>query len=55
MGINSNNIKRQFRQIFSRVISGKKYQKKVGLLKKDGIKVKNGKINLDKYLHDFSS
>ena len=32
----------------------KQIRKKINLLKKDGIEVKNGKIDLDKYLYKFN-
>jgi len=31
----------------------KNIRKKISLLKKDGINIKNGKIDLEKYLHKF--
>lgn len=34
-------------------VSGKNIIKKVGLLKKDGIKIENGKIDLMRHLHKF--
>ncbi len=33
--------------------SGKQIEKKIRLLKKDGIEIKNGRIDLKKYLHRF--
>ncbi|MBI4162654.1 MAG: MGMT family protein [Candidatus Aenigmarchaeota archaeon] len=35
-------------------VSGASLKKKIQLLKKDGIELKNGKIDLNKYLHKFS-
>ena len=34
-------------------VAGKKIAKKIALLKKDGIVVNNGKIDLKKYMHKF--
>jgi len=34
--------------------SGKQIEKKIKLLKNDGIEIKNGKINLKKHLHKFN-
>ncbi|MBI4174139.1 MAG: MGMT family protein [Candidatus Aenigmarchaeota archaeon] len=34
-------------------LKGRKVGKKISLLKKDGIEVRNNKINLSKYLHKF--
>src|SRR3989344_3647627 len=34
-------------------LKGKKVDKKINLLKKDGIIIEKGKIDLDKYLHKF--
>lgn len=36
-------------------LRGAKITKKVSLLKKDGIEIKNGKIDLSKHLHKFIS
>ncbi len=34
-------------------IKGKKIDEKISKLKRDGIKIINGKINLEKYMHRF--
>ncbi len=34
-------------------VKGSKVERKISLLKKDGIKIRNGKIDLEKYLHKF--
>lgn len=38
---------------YSGKTKGKEIQKKVALLKKDGIKIVDGKIDLEKHLHRF--
>ncbi|HLC68053.1 MAG TPA: MGMT family protein [archaeon] len=38
---------------YSGCLKGAKVNKKINLLKKDGIKIENGKIDLKKHLHKF--
>jgi len=38
---------------YSGCMSGKTHKKKAALLKKDGIDIRNGKINLGQYLYKF--
>ena len=38
---------------YSGCLKGAKVEKKINLLKKDGIKIENGKINLSKHLYKF--
>jgi len=38
---------------FDGATRGKKIQKKIMLLKRDGIEIKNGKINLKRYLYSY--
>ncbi len=40
---------------YSGCLSGKNVERKIALLKKDGIETRNGKIDLKKRLHDFSA
>ena len=38
---------------YSGCLKGAKVEKKINLLKKDGIEINDGKINLSKHLHKF--